>query len=82
MMQCPRCKNKTLIQQVIQYSQEFEGNFYIIEDVPAYICEQCGEIIIAESTAEKIQNLIWSGAEPKRTRLVPVYRMETMDHGR
>ncbi len=75
MDRCPRCKSDALVAQKIQYSQEFEGNFYIIEQVPAYVCEQCGEIILSESTAEKIQDLIWSGAKPQRTRSVPVYEV-------
>lgn len=75
MKKCPRCKSEALVAQTIQYSQEFEGKFYIIEQVPAYVCEQCGETILSETTAEKIQNLIWSGVEPQRTRSVPVYEM-------
>jgi YgiT-type zinc finger domain-containing protein len=75
MKRCPRCKSDALKKRTIQYSQEFEGNFFIIEHVPAYVCEQCGEIILSETTAEKIQDLIWSGAEPERTRLVPVYEI-------
>ena len=35
-----------------------EGNCYLIENVPAYICRQCGEITLAESTAARIQQLI------------------------
>jgi YgiT-type zinc finger domain-containing protein len=75
MEKCPRCKSAALVPQTIRYYQEFEGNLYIIEQVPARICEQCGEVILSETTAEKIQNLIWSGAEPERTRVVPVYEM-------
>jgi len=75
-MKCPRCKNdETLKAQTIRYSQEFEGNFYIIENVPAYICMQCGETILFESVAEAIQQIVWSGAKPKRTERVPVYEI-------
>ena len=75
MKRCPRCKNDALALQTIQYSQEYKGNFYIVENVPAWICDQCGEIILSESIAEKIQELIWSGVEPKRTVQVPVYEV-------
>jgi YgiT-type zinc finger domain-containing protein len=75
MKKCPRCKSAALVRETIQYSQDFEGNFYIIEQAPAYVCEQCGEIILSETTAGKIQHLIWSGIEPERTRSVPVYRV-------
>ena len=75
MNRCPRCKSDALVAKKIQYSQEFEGNIYIMEQVPAYVCEQCGEIILSESMAEMIQELIWSGAKPQRTRAVPVYEI-------
>ena len=75
MERCPRCKFEALEFQVIQYSQEFEGKFFIIENVPAKVCSQCGEIIISETVAEKIQKLVWSGAKPKRIALVPVYEV-------
>ena len=75
MKQCPRCKNEALTLETIRYSQEYQGKFYIVENVPAWVCGQCGEIIITETTAEKIQGLIWSGNEPTRTEQVPVYEM-------
>jgi YgiT-type zinc finger domain-containing protein len=75
MQRCPRCKSDALEEHTIRYSQEFEGTFYIIEHVPAGICGQCGEVVLAESTAEKIQRVIWSGAKPQRTETVPVYEI-------
>ncbi len=75
MEHCPRCKLEALEFQAIQYSQEFEGKFFIIENVPAKVCSQCGEIIISETVAEKIQKLVWSGAKPKRIAQVPVYEI-------
>ena len=73
MNRCPRCKSDALEAHTIQYFQEFEGQFFIIENVPARICNQCGEIILSETVSEKIQETIWSGATPKRTQQVPVY---------
>lgn len=75
MTRCPRCKNDTVESRVIRYSQEYEDKVYIIENVPAFVCRQCGEIFLSEEIAEKIQDLIWSGAEPQRVEEVPVYRV-------
>ena len=72
---CPRCKSQALAPRTIRYSQEFEGKFYIIENVPARVCAQCGEILISETIADKIQRLVWAGAEPQRTEPVPVYEV-------
>ena len=75
MNKCPRCKSESLEPQTIRYSQEFEDHFYIIERVPVHICSQCGEIVLSETIATSIQNLIWSGTQPERIENVPVYDM-------
>jgi YgiT-type zinc finger domain-containing protein len=72
---CPRCKSNALKPQLIRYTQEYEGNFLIIDKVPAQICSQCGEIILSEKTADAIQRKIWSDAQPKRIEKVPVYEI-------
>ncbi|MFQ5343157.1 MAG: type II toxin-antitoxin system MqsA family antitoxin [Anaerolineae bacterium] len=73
MAMCPRCKSEALEPRTIRYTQEYKGRLYIIENVPAHVCMQCGEVILSEAVAEKIQRLVWSGAEPERTEQVPVY---------
>lgn len=75
MKMCPRCKNDALEAGMIRVSQEYNGHFYIIENVSAYTCAQCGEIILSESVAEKMQRIIWSDAKPERTEAVPVYEV-------
>lgn len=75
MGRCPRCKSDSLEMQTIRYSQELDGEFYLIDHVPAAICGQCGEVVLSESVAEGIQQMIWSGATPQRTEQVPVYEM-------
>ena len=73
MKKCPRCKSESLEPQAIRYFQEYQDRFYIIENVPAYTCAQCGEIILSEATAESIQALVWLSPKPERTEQVPVY---------
>lgn len=75
MSMCPRCKSGTLEPRTIRYVQEYAGNLYIVENVPACVCMQCDEVILSEPVAEKIQQLIWSGAAPERTEQVPVYQV-------
>ncbi|MBI5667537.1 MAG: type II toxin-antitoxin system MqsA family antitoxin [Chloroflexi bacterium] len=58
---------------VTTYTQEYEGGFILIENVPAWECEQCGETYFDPDVVERLQNLIWSGAEPVRMIQTPVY---------
>lgn len=67
---CPLCKGR-LERRVISYTQPYEGKLYVVENVPAEVCQQCGEIVLDPSTAKRIQKLVWSG-EPKGSLELPV----------
>ena len=71
MTRCPLCKG-ALERKIISYTQPFEGRLYVIENVPAQVCQQCGEIVLEPPTAKKIQELVWS-SEPKGTLQLPVF---------
>lgn len=60
-------------QRTITHVQTFQGQIYVLENVPAEVCVQCGEVLLAPQVLGKIQRLVWSGAEPSRTTQMPVY---------
>lgn len=57
----------------VSYSIEYEGKFYIIENVPAHIDEETGEQFFAPETVEKIQQTIKSGKNPDKVMETPVF---------
>jgi YgiT-type zinc finger domain-containing protein len=70
---CSRCRAKTR-HQLITDTQTSEGKVYIVEDVPALVCVQCGEIYLTPETVDAIQDQIEHG-QVTETRQVPVYRV-------
>lgn len=70
--QCAVCKSNLTYQQVT-YTQWYKGKLIVIENVPAWVCEQCGETYYDPAVVDQIQTLIWSGAAPVRTIQTPVY---------
>ncbi len=58
---------------LITYSQEIDGQFILVEHVPAHVCDRCGDILLAPAVVEQLQNLIWSKVKPKRYEQVPVF---------
>ena len=50
-----------------------DGKFYIIENVPARVCEETGEQFFSPETVERLQKTIWGQAKPKKTIETPVY---------
>ena len=69
---CPVC-GSGLEQKRITHPQQFEGNNIILENVPAQVCRQCGEVFLAPSVVERLQKVVSSAGTPKRTAAVPVY---------
>ncbi len=54
------------------YTLEYEGRYYVVENVPARICEETGDEFYAPETVEHIQKIIRS-VKPLRVMETPVY---------
>ena len=57
-MNCLVCKSGTMQPETDSYFAKVNGGYVIIENVPCYKCEQCGEIVYAASVMEKIDDLL------------------------
>ena len=64
---------ETLIDTQVTYTLEYNKKFYIIENVPARVCEETGEQYFSPSTVEHIQDLIKEEKKPSRVVETPVY---------
>lgn len=56
-MECLHCKGK-LIQKKVSYTATRQGYHLIIDHVPAWVCEQCGEPLFDEETVDAIQETL------------------------
>jgi len=65
---------ETMIDTKVTYTIEYQGRLYVIEQVPARICEETGEEFFAPDTVERIQALIRGNTPPVRVVETPVYR--------
>ncbi|MBI5788656.1 MAG: YgiT-type zinc finger protein [Candidatus Schekmanbacteria bacterium] len=62
-----------MINQLVTYTLEYEGKFYVIEHVPARVCLETGEQFFAPKTVEKLQETIWEHRQPKKVMETPVF---------
>ena len=62
-----------LVERKVTYTLEYEGKFYIIENVPARINEETGEQYFAPSIVGKMQQKILKKQKPVRVIDTPVY---------
>ena len=77
-MECPRCNKLTYPGLVRTNIWQGEERLIIVEDIPAQICEQCGEQYYDPLTTETVRALVedLNSATPKRVMEVPVYSLE------
>jgi YgiT-type zinc finger domain-containing protein len=56
-MECLYCKGP-LVREKVSYTATRKGYHLIIHDVPAWVCEQCGEPLFDEKTVDAIQEVL------------------------
>jgi YgiT-type zinc finger domain-containing protein len=62
---CNVCRGK-LEKKLTTYIQWFEDNPIAIENVPAWVCGQCGETYCDPDVMVRIKNIVRSGQPPVR----------------
>ena len=70
-MECLHCKG-TLIRNRVSYTATRKGYHLIIDDVPAWVCEQCGEPLFEEETVEAIQQVL-QGVDARLAEAAPLF---------
>ena len=65
--------DEIMIETQVTYTLEYQGKFYIIEHVPARVCEETGEQFFAPETVEHIQDVIKGNKKPVRIIETPIY---------
>lgn len=69
---CYLCGGKVIRKRVT--AENWWGDVLaLIEDVPAMVCEQCGEVYFDSETAKELERLRQSAPKVQRTVKVPVY---------
>ena len=72
MNKCPICGGP-LEARKITHPQKYDDKVIILENVPALVCRQCGEVLLTPDVVRKMQRAVWSQGKPKRSVQVPVY---------
>ena len=66
-------KREHLVEQKVTYTLFKDGQFYIIESVPARVNMDTGEQFFSPQTVEHLQQLILDRPQPARIIQTPVY---------
>jgi len=66
-------REEKLVEQKVTYTLFKDGEFCIIENVPARVNIETGEQFFSPETVERLQRIIWRGRQPVRVIQTPVF---------
>jgi len=64
---------ETMVETKVTYTLSYEDKVYIIEHVPARVCEETGEQFFSPETVEHVHALIKGHSKPSRIIEAPVF---------
>ena len=76
MRQCPVCRG-AMKETLVRHVQTWRERVVVFENVPAEVCDQCGETLFAGWVVDKLNHLLWSTTPATRTIEAPVYDFST-----
>lgn len=65
-------------EECIELDYRYRGKLYVFREVPAGVCQQCGEKYLVAKTARAIENAIQTQQEWQETITVPVITFDAM----
>jgi YgiT-type zinc finger domain-containing protein len=68
---CEYCEGH-LIEKKVTVTHRWKGTFVVIENVPALVCQLCGERYFSAQVLKQMERIARSRTEPKRVLQVPV----------
>jgi YgiT-type zinc finger domain-containing protein len=71
MDECRYCKG-LLEERLISRVQEYKGRWFLIENLPALVCRQCGETYFTPQAHSLVLRLVRAGADPVRVETLDV----------
>jgi len=71
---CGQCGGG-LVRQTITHQQPWGEDLYEFENVPALVCQQCGEVWLEAEIGQLIESVIKRQPQPKRYHQVPVFSL-------
>ncbi len=72
-MTCSVCSSDEYHERLVRYSLDYDGRLVVVENVPARVCDRCGEVGVAAEVVDRLQQTVWSNQQPHRTVETQVY---------
>jgi HTH-type transcriptional regulator/antitoxin MqsA len=73
MYRCHVCGSSEAHQELTSEIFHIEGKPVLVENIPAMVCDRCGEPTFSRQTTENIRLMLHGGATPVRTVRLDVF---------
>ncbi|MCB9133379.1 MAG: YgiT-type zinc finger protein [Anaerolineales bacterium] len=64
MFRCEVCGGRASRAKMVSEVFEVDGKRVLVENIPAQICAQCGEMTFSRETTERVRRMVHGEAEP------------------
>lgn len=71
---CPFCHGRVR-EQRIEHVHRWQGRLYILRNVPAEVCSQCGETFFGPAALRRMDEIVQRGEAPESEVQVPVFSL-------
>lgn len=71
---CPSCRIGRLQKRSMAYIEWYGKNLLVADRMPVQVCDVCGERDYDTEAIESLQQLLWSSAPTRSTRVIPSSR--------
>lgn len=72
MFTCAVCHAKECRDELVTEPFQIDGQYALVEGIPADVCARCGEESLSSGTTEKIRLLVHSQTESTKSIAMPV----------
>jgi len=73
MFKCHVCGSEQARQELVNEVFHIDGKPVLVENIPAQVCERCGEEIFSKETTEKVRQLVHGKAKPVKSVKMDVF---------
>jgi YgiT-type zinc finger domain-containing protein len=75
MFSCHVCGHNGAKSELVGEVFNLEGRRVLVENIPALVCEHCGEASFSRETTERIRQMVHGAARPVKTVPMDVFAM-------
>ncbi|MGB7087180.1 MAG: YgiT-type zinc finger protein [Phormidesmis sp.] len=73
MFKCHVCGSEAARTDYVSEVFDIDGKFYLVEGLPACVCERCGEEVFSRETTERVRAMLHGETQPVRSIHLDVF---------